>query len=96
MPSGPDASLPADALADFWVIEPRQHGVLSRVRELWYYRYMWWYFASQSVAMLKDLAHQQEVFLGGMFTQVLLMNTKKARNGNSRYARCKQRGGSVS
>jgi DNA polymerase-3 subunit alpha len=46
-------------------------------------------FTSHTVAMLKDLAHQQEVFLGGMFTQVRLMNTKKARNGNSRYARCK-------
>jgi DNA polymerase-3 subunit alpha len=46
-------------------------------------------FSGVTVAMLKDLAHQQEVFLGGMFTQVRLMNTKKARNGNSRYARCK-------
>lgn len=46
-------------------------------------------FASQTVASLKDLQHQQEVFFGGMFTQVRLMNTKKARNGNSRYARCK-------
>ena len=31
----------------------------------------------------------QEVFLGGMLTLVRLMNTKKARNGNSRYARFK-------
>jgi DNA polymerase-3 subunit alpha len=46
-------------------------------------------FTTHTVAGLKDLAHQQEVFLGGMFTQVRLMNTKKARNGNSRYARCK-------
>ena len=37
-----------------------------------------------------ELSHaSQEVFLGGMFTQVRLMNTKKARNGNSRYAACK-------
>jgi DNA polymerase-3 subunit alpha len=46
-------------------------------------------FSGHTVAGLKDLAHQQEVFLGGMFTQVRLMNTKKARNGNTRYARCK-------
>lgn len=46
-------------------------------------------FASYTTADLKDLSHQQEVFLGGMFTQVRLMNTKRARNGNSRYARCK-------
>ena len=31
----------------------------------------------------------QEVILGGMLTQVRFMNTKKARNGNSRYVRCK-------
>jgi DNA polymerase III subunit alpha len=29
------------------------------------------------------------VTLGGMLTQVRFMNTKKARNGNSRYVRCK-------
>jgi lipopolysaccharide transport system permease protein len=52
MPSGPDASLPADALADLWVIEPRQHGVIYRVREIWQYRYLWWYFASQAVASM--------------------------------------------
>jgi DNA polymerase-3 subunit alpha len=46
-------------------------------------------FTSHTVAGLKDMQHQAEVFLGGMFTQVRLMNTKKARNGNSRYARCK-------
>ncbi|MEI7683865.1 MAG: DNA polymerase III subunit alpha [Planctomycetota bacterium] len=46
-------------------------------------------FASQTVLGLKEIQHQQEVFLGGMFTQVRLMNTKKARNGNTRYARCK-------
>src|SRR5205807_1513707 len=40
-------------------------------------------FASYTTADLKELSHQQEVFLGGMFTQVRLMNTKKARNGNS-------------
>jgi DNA polymerase-3 subunit alpha len=46
-------------------------------------------FATYTVAGLKELSHQQEVFIGGMFTQIRLMNTKKARNGNSRYARCK-------
>jgi DNA polymerase-3 subunit alpha len=29
------------------------------------------------------------VIIGGMLTQVRYMNTKKARNGNSRYCRCK-------
>ena len=28
-----------------WVIEPRQHSALARLRELWSYRYLWWYFA---------------------------------------------------
>jgi DNA polymerase-3 subunit alpha len=40
----------------------------------------------------KDLAAvdtDREVLIGGMLTQVRLMNTKKARNGNSRYARFK-------
>jgi lipopolysaccharide transport system permease protein len=35
-----------------WVIEPRQHGVFARVRELWSYRYLWWYFASATVTSL--------------------------------------------
>ena len=35
-----------------WVIEPRQHGVFSRVRELWTYRYLWWYFASAAVTSM--------------------------------------------
>ena len=35
-----------------WVIEPRQHGTLARVRELWSYRYLWWYFASATVTSL--------------------------------------------
>ena len=39
-------------MADLWVIEPRQHGVLDRVRELWHYRYLWWYFASDTMTAM--------------------------------------------
>jgi DNA polymerase III subunit alpha len=47
-------------------------------------------FSSHTVAQLRELEHNQEVFVGGMLTQVRLMNTKRpGRNGNSRYARCK-------
>lgn len=46
-------------------------------------------FATHSVAQLRELPAGHEVFLGGMLTQVRFMNTKKARNGNSRYLRCK-------
>ena len=35
-----------------WVIEPRQHGAFARLRELWSYRYLWWYFASATVTAL--------------------------------------------
>jgi lipopolysaccharide transport system permease protein len=47
--SGPEliAALPAP-----WVIEARQHGVFFRLRELWSYRYLWWYFASNAVTSL--------------------------------------------
>ena len=45
MPSG-------GAMADLWVIEPRQHGVLDRVRELWRYRYLWWYFAADTMTSM--------------------------------------------
>ena len=38
---------------------------------------------------MSELPAEQEVTLGGMLTQVRFMNTKKARNGNSRYVRCK-------
>ena len=38
--------------ADMWVIEPRQHGAFSRLRELWSYRYLWWYFASETIVSL--------------------------------------------
>ncbi len=46
-------------------------------------------FSSHTVSQLGDLPANSEVFLGGMVTQVRFMNTKKARNGNSRYVRCK-------
>jgi DNA polymerase-3 subunit alpha len=46
-------------------------------------------FSNQSAATLKQCDANQEVFMGGMLTVVRLMNTKKARNGNSRYARFK-------
>jgi len=46
-------------------------------------------FANITLEHLKDVPTGQEIVLGGMLTQVRLMNTKKARNGNSRYVRCK-------
>ncbi len=46
-------------------------------------------FSSHAAANLKSCDPNQEVFMGGMLTVVRLMNTKKARNGNSRYARFK-------
>ena len=52
MPSAPDAAMAAGPVPELWVIEPRQEGVLDRVRELWHYRYLWWYFASQSVTSM--------------------------------------------
>ena len=49
MPSAPDAFA---AHGDWWVIEPRQHSVFARLRELWSYRYLWWFFASATVTSL--------------------------------------------
>jgi DNA polymerase-3 subunit alpha len=46
-------------------------------------------FSTHAAAELRGCEANQEVFLGGMLTVVRLMNTKKARNGNSRYARFK-------
>jgi DNA polymerase-3 subunit alpha len=46
-------------------------------------------FATHTVSQLVNLGPNQEVVIGGMLTQIRFMNTKKARNGNSRYARCK-------
>jgi DNA polymerase-3 subunit alpha len=48
------------------------------------------HFASHTIGRLGELDHNNEVFVGGMFAQVRIMNTKKpGRNGNSRYVRCK-------
>jgi DNA polymerase-3 subunit alpha len=46
-------------------------------------------FSTHRVAQLCELPAGLEVTMGGMLTQVRFMNTKKARNGNSRYCRCK-------
>lgn len=48
----PSASEAFAAQPDLWVIEPRQHGAFARLRELWSYRYLWWYFASATVTAL--------------------------------------------
>jgi DNA polymerase-3 subunit alpha len=46
-------------------------------------------FSTHSVEQVRTLEANQEVIIGGMLTQVRFLNTKKARNGNSRYVRCK-------
>jgi DNA polymerase-3 subunit alpha len=46
-------------------------------------------FATHRIDQIKNLPPNQEVFCGGMLTQVRAMDTKKARNGNTRYVRCK-------
>jgi len=46
-------------------------------------------FSTCTIQDLTKLPAGQEVFLGGMLTQVRYMNTKKARKGNSRYVRCR-------
>jgi DNA polymerase-3 subunit alpha len=46
-------------------------------------------FSSHKVEQIATLSANHEVIIGGMLTQVRLQNTKKARNGNSRYARFK-------
>jgi lipopolysaccharide transport system permease protein len=38
--------------APFWLIEPRQHGLLDRARELWRHRYLWWYFAADTIGSM--------------------------------------------
>lgn len=45
MSSAPEVAVHAGE----WTIEPRQHGVAARARELWGYRYLWWYFASNAL-----------------------------------------------
>jgi len=46
-------------------------------------------FRSHTVEQLRKVPHGQRVLVGGMLTQVRFMNVKKARNGNTRYVRCK-------
>src|SRR5262249_43003926 len=45
--------------------------------------------STASAGQLAELSAGQEVCMGGMLTQVRFQNTKKARNGNSRYVRFK-------
>jgi DNA polymerase III subunit alpha len=42
-------------------------------------------YASHTAEEMKHLVADQEATLAGMFTQIALKNTQKARNGNSRY-----------
>jgi lipopolysaccharide transport system permease protein len=49
MSSVPDGSPSLNATADLWMIEPRRDGALEKVRELWRYRYLWWYFAADAL-----------------------------------------------
>lgn len=44
-------------------------------------------FATHRVHQIVELEINQEVLIGGMITELRLQNTKKARNGNTRYAR---------
>jgi DNA polymerase-3 subunit alpha len=46
-------------------------------------------FSPYRVGQLNEVANGQEILVGGMLTQIRFGNTKKARNGNSRYMRCK-------
>jgi len=46
-------------------------------------------FCSHKVSELPTVQPGQEITLGGMLTQLRLMNVKKSRNGNTRYLRCK-------
>ncbi len=46
-------------------------------------------FASHSTEACLQMSGGQEVLLGGMLLEVRFMNTAKARNGNTRYVRCK-------
>ena len=50
MPFAPSAS--ADPTAGMWTIEPRGYGIVDRARELWAYRYLWWYFASDALTSM--------------------------------------------
>jgi DNA polymerase-3 subunit alpha len=45
-------------------------------------------FATHGVGKLLELTNGTEVLVGGMIGSVRFMNTKSARNGNSRFVRC--------
>lgn len=45
-----DAAYARAREADMWIVEPRRNGPVDQVRELWRYRYLWWYFASTTMA----------------------------------------------
>jgi DNA polymerase-3 subunit alpha len=45
--------------------------------------------STHRVEQIRSLEPNQEVFIGGMLTGIRYQNTKNARNGNSRYVRCK-------
>ena len=49
MSSVPDSAPVMNVSADLWQIEPRQDGVIDKIRELWHYRYLWWYFAAEAL-----------------------------------------------
>src|SRR5207245_11184276 len=44
-------------------------------------------FSSHKIQQIAELEINQEVVIGGMITELRVQNTKKARNGNTRYAR---------
>lgn len=46
-------------------------------------------FSAYTSKDLGSVEPEREILMGGMLTQLRFMNTKKARNGNSRYARFK-------
>ncbi len=48
----PSASDTYAADSGTWIIEPRQYSTWARLRELWAYRYLWWFFASAEVTSL--------------------------------------------
>jgi DNA polymerase III subunit alpha len=45
-------------------------------------------FGTHKIGQLRELGNGQEVLVGGMLGSVRFMNTKSARNGNSRFVRC--------
>jgi lipopolysaccharide transport system permease protein len=52
MPPAPDMAgggAAAVTTADMWLIDSQQQGVIDRVRELWGYRRLLWYFASDAL-----------------------------------------------